>query len=565
MKDSAIFQYESEMNASYLVAILSDGSQPIQYQVGMLENNSISHLLDFKSYRQDGVAHFRYNVTSKLTLAQILGNQKISKNDFLQLLLGIVECSKDLPEYQLSANGLVLDAEHIFVRPGSFSPYLVYLPIYAEAGSIDVIRNFVRSFIMSSRIESSADNFVQRLLDIINDERLTLDGLHKQLSALRQPTSASRSSAQPVSGYSGALGFYNQSASASPVNGGMSSLPYQPAMQNNPAVSYPSPNSSAPTPQKSSPAQEQQAMPKKAEKKPKKQGQAKEKTKPDGKKGTSRESLIFTCVNAALILIAAFLAKNGLFLREDGSLNISYIFGILILIAGVDVIVYRELYVNNKSGSGTATKDSVKQNKTKKKGAKPLPGKAAESDAHVPPVYLPKREEQLPKQGSSPVSEPQNPPAYPVSHPPLQQPSVIPYPQSQPGYINMSNQQWMPTGNQMMQEEEAHTVVDDGQPFGNPYLEYYENGLAMHIHLNEGTVRVGSRPQSVNHVLRSDRVSKIHAEFVRDGQRYFVRDMNSTNGTYINGSKDRLVSNQLFEIHPGDHIRLANVELILKC
>ena len=60
-------------------------------------------------------------------------------------------------------------------------------------------------------------------------------------------------------------------------------------------------------------------------------------------------------------------------------------------------------------------------------------------------------------------------------------------------------------------------------------------------------------------------MSKVHAEFIRQAGRYYVRDINSTNGTFLNNAAQRLVSNQNVELHNGDCVRLADVELVLKC
>jgi pSer/pThr/pTyr-binding forkhead associated (FHA) protein len=79
------------------------------------------------------------------------------------------------------------------------------------------------------------------------------------------------------------------------------------------------------------------------------------------------------------------------------------------------------------------------------------------------------------------------------------------------------------------------------------------------IDLDAARFRVGRRP-GLNLTLPSMQVSMIHAEFVQIGGRIFVRDLNSTNGTYVNGKR---VTNRDVPLRDGDRVRVGNVELRL--
>jgi len=79
------------------------------------------------------------------------------------------------------------------------------------------------------------------------------------------------------------------------------------------------------------------------------------------------------------------------------------------------------------------------------------------------------------------------------------------------------------------------------------------------IDLDAARFRVGRRP-GLNLTLPSMQVSMIHAEFVQLGGRVFVRDLNSTNGTYVNGSR---VGNRDVALRDGDRVRMGTIELRL--
>ena len=76
-----------------------------------------------------------------------------------------------------------------------------------------------------------------------------------------------------------------------------------------------------------------------------------------------------------------------------------------------------------------------------------------------------------------------------------------------------------------------------------------------HVKVDAPTFSIGRRPESDLQVA-SQCVSARHAEILQIGPHLFIRDLGSTNGTYLNR---RLVT-QPTPISDGDHIEIANVE-----
>ncbi len=96
---------------------------------------------------------------------------------------------------------------------------------------------------------------------------------------------------------------------------------------------------------------------------------------------------------------------------------------------------------------------------------------------------------------------------------------------------------------------------------GQPYLEYYpEPGGPPHrIVLEPLPFRIG-RNLTANYVIYSRQVSKEHAEIFRSGAQVRIRDLGSTNGTFVNGQR---VSEAGLE--SGDIIHVAHKELRFGC
>lgn len=83
------------------------------------------------------------------------------------------------------------------------------------------------------------------------------------------------------------------------------------------------------------------------------------------------------------------------------------------------------------------------------------------------------------------------------------------------------------------------------------------NGKGGDILINKDLFIVG-RSQSADHIVMAAGVSRIHMEFIKVQDRTAARDLNSTNGTYINGR--RIEPYALYFINNGDRIKLADVE-----
>lgn len=55
-------------------------------------------------------------------------------------------------------------------------------------------------------------------------------------------------------------------------------------------------------------------------------------------------------------------------------------------------------------------------------------------------------------------------------------------------------------------------------------------------------------------------ISRFHLEFIRLSHTYSVRDLGSTNGSYLNG--DRMTAYQLYPVDHGDVIDLPNIRMV---
>jgi len=71
---------------------------------------------------------------------------------------------------------------------------------------------------------------------------------------------------------------------------------------------------------------------------------------------------------------------------------------------------------------------------------------------------------------------------------------------------------------------------------------------------------IGKQEGMVDCVLTGESVSRIHARIDREGEEYRISDLNSTNGTSVNGRV--LETNETVPLKKGDEIFIANLTFI---
>lgn len=113
----------------------------------------------------------------------------------------------------------------------------------------------------------------------------------------------------------------------------------------------------------------------------------------------------------------------------------------------------------------------------------------------------------------------------------------------------------------LMEQKEAQinygdTVLLACRPSSRRLISKRENDISWT--LNQPSFLIGKMEGSVDGYIKEKTVSRIHAEIKQEGGECFLTDLNSTNGTYLNGK--RLNTNETVKLTKGDEIRFAAVE-----
>lgn len=94
----------------------------------------------------------------------------------------------------------------------------------------------------------------------------------------------------------------------------------------------------------------------------------------------------------------------------------------------------------------------------------------------------------------------------------------------------------------------------------NPKLICVDDGCILEI--NRFPYLLGKMKACVNGIIQSENVSRIHAKIYSEDNEIFIEDMNSKNGTFLNGN--RINPYEKVKLSSEDKISFANVEYIYK-
>ncbi len=567
MQQNFVFRYRNEGSNSYLSAVCNVPNKLIHYQVKMLENNEIPNLLSLNMIEHNGQEELFYDVTSFVTLEQRLSIQKMKRAEFLSLVNGLIQLCSELPEYQLPLSGILLESSYIFVRPGDFAVRFVYLPAADSEEVNEGIRGLLRSLVMRNGIESVGDNLIPELLELLNapDFGLIKIKAFYQAQMNRQPV------AQPQPSQTSSVQMQQ------PII--LPSTPIQTVSSQKPETSAHRPSSVQVDPNQfgeryspysdNSEDDEKPKPPKRNAKQPKKKKTSKAPVQKSQKKsGTSPARLIFIVLQGVLAIAVGLLLTNGMLAGENGALEPMNLVGVLVAWAGIDFLLVRKLFSTPKA-KALKEKNAVKPAATKDRPKPKMP---------QPPHHTQAAQQQRSPQPQQPV-QPQRPPQ-PQQPRPMQpprpqqiqqkssqmpaQPPQPPRPMPQPVIPSYGAQPQTFSQTAGYDDTYEETVAMDDGYTGEACVTYYENGLIRRVKV-QGRLLVGRQGDQVGLVLPSKRVGHIHAEILQQGGGYVIIDWNSKNGTYLNGSHERLTSNQPYPLKKGDIIKLADTEVTFEC
>lgn len=109
------------------------------------------------------------------------------------------------------------------------------------------------------------------------------------------------------------------------------------------------------------------------------------------------------------------------------------------------------------------------------------------------------------------------------------------------------------------EEEYGRTIyIDSIPPENQKHRLHTDSGRTLRV-LEESEVTIGKKKGEADIILEDASVSRLHARILKEDTKYYVEDLNSTNGTFKNGLRLQPYEKRLLE--EGDEITVGRVML----
>lgn len=563
MNQNVTLSYETVKDSSYLAVRLSAEAEIVNYQLAMMMDNEIKGFLPAFKRIMNGEMVIYYNITSKIPLSQLLEKRKLKREEFLRLVSGMLSAIQESAEYRLPESGIVLEPDSIYVNPSNCEPELLFLPLSGQTGK--TMRELIRDLVLHGKLELSNDNFIQVLLNTLNEEPFSTKRLEECIRQFAEKPKQNRAFVEKkttpsVQEKRPERELYSDHKRAEGT--GESADGFIKAPDANPVSGNEAKSSKKARSEVLKAAEEENT----------------EKTSPS-KKG----NLKFFLVQPVILAVIAATAVSGLFFDEAGNLVINHVLAVGIAAVLLEVILYREIYINKAEGKDDSIKKSKKKAPEKKKEKPVKAGKKPNVKGKAESAKRPSLSGQ-PEAVTEAIQQPKidSPKAFQPEAASLDVKREYTAPNGDwPGASQ--NAVWnggFSSGNAPLSESFGKSMEDtmlaeetelwsEGDVQGESaaaYLEFFENGSVNRIPLGkpEG-VLIGRLRSQADFVVTNARVGKVHAKFFAENGQYFVVDINSKNGTFINGSSQRITSNVPYPLQDNDRITLADSEFTIRC
>lgn len=152
------------------------------------------------------------------------------------------------------------------------------------------------------------------------------------------------------------------------------------------------------------------------------------------------------------------------------------------------------------------------------------------------------------------------------------QPSYTPYAQNSPNQVTGEYPCVKPSGDERLGNSPVQPpikAVEIGKAEETLWIDQNsKNGVLMmrselgskFVTLSKEVTTLGRNPSLCDVMIDEAGVGRIHAEIHKNDDKYYIKDIQSLNGSFVNGKK--IPSNQYYELKTGDQIKIGSKEVI---
>ena len=161
------FSYENQNSSSFLVCELAENEELDTLGMGMLTNNQIPGILPVTFVQMDDKRFLRFNISSKISLSDLFSGS-VNRTRLLNIFSSLCEAFSNTGDYLLDNGMFLLDAEHMYADVTTGKTRLVYLPIEREIEEPDITALIKEMMLSVSYDETENTGYIAKLMNYLN-------------------------------------------------------------------------------------------------------------------------------------------------------------------------------------------------------------------------------------------------------------------------------------------------------------------------------------------------------------------------------------------------------------
>ncbi len=174
-------EYKKDLRANYMVITKEEVNESEPFSIKMLSHQAIRGILPLEQRRIDNRLLFYYDITSKQSMAAILDKTALTKERLTTICIGIIANLERAYEYLLPEDDFILRPEYIYLGVASDEPILCFLPGFQKDCKEQMSSLF--EFLMNkvNYNDREAVLLIYRLYAVSKEEGYTFEHLLKEL------------------------------------------------------------------------------------------------------------------------------------------------------------------------------------------------------------------------------------------------------------------------------------------------------------------------------------------------------------------------------------------------
>ena len=520
--------YRRDKNHNYLILSLSEEEEESQYQIEMIRENNIDGLLPCDVVSVDGRHEYRYEITSRQQMDRIFEKKDLTGYDIGQFLEGFKTVLSEMEKYLLDADALIIRPEYIYMDVEKKIPAFCCLPCY-KGSFKEEFRDFAQYLLKKlDHRDVSAVSMGYNIYRVTLDENYDMAAVFNLKYQQESEYTEQKMAAGREQYDKGAESLAEKTPDEYPVS---TELDFEQEYKDG-SGSINGENNKKGVRHRKIKARKhirnRSSSPEKIQESDLNKGHG------NGDFGRQEKEKGFRLYKVLIVLAGTGVTGGLLFAAAwFGELNLTQLGGLLFLILGL-LIYFTSVWTGPQ-------KKEKKKEYTENAGYELMMEYEGAEEA---------------KAGSSRKGEQEY--ARLRNRPSADKSGGISESRKNSGNVKddifEEYTEYQKTGSE---EFFGETVLLNGK--GSEELSYClipQNTEDRHeIWLDQKSMTIGKLGQQVDILVDHPSVSRVHARLIREGENYSLIDMNSTNGTYLNGQ--RLSPDEICPLKDGDEIRFA--------